>query len=76
MAEFTAMDRVTVNIKEILQNLGWTQDDLAHEMQMDPSNLSKKLRQKNSARLDTIERIAEALNVDISELFRVPEMAH
>ena len=75
MDESTAMDRVTVNIKEILQSLQWTQDDLAHEMQMDPSNLSKKLRQKNNARLDTIERIAEALKVDIYELFRVPAMA-
>ena len=75
MAEFTAMDRVTNNIKEILHDLGWTQDDLAHEMGMDPSNLSKKLRQKNNARVETLSRIATALGVDIADLFRLPEMA-
>jgi transcriptional regulator with XRE-family HTH domain len=63
-----------MNVDEILCSKGWTRRDLAEAVEMDESNLSKLLRNKNSPTLKKIQTIADALNVDISELFRVPEL--
>lgn len=54
-------------IKEILKQRGLTQKDLATMIGITPIGLSKALNGNTS--LHTLEKVAAALNVDISDLF-------
>ena len=74
--QFDAMERVLLNVDSILSARGLTRRQLAEMLEMDESNLSKTLRNVNSPRVCQIQKIADALHVDISEIFKTPEMAH
>lgn len=56
-----------LRIKEIMQEKGITQRKLAEDIGVAEISLSRSLR--GNPTLDTIERIATALNVPITELF-------
>ena len=63
------MERVlSTNVKLLCKQQGKQLKDLAHEMGIDPASLTRALN--GNARLDTIEKIAIALNVNIEYLFR------
>lgn len=55
-------------IKELCQSKGFTQKDLADKMGISDISLNKTLR-GDYPQLQSLERIANALGVDISELF-------
>ena len=55
-------------IKELCQSKGFTQKDLADKMGISDISLNKTLR-GDYPQLQSLERIANALEVDISELF-------
>jgi len=55
-------------IKELCQSKGFTQKDLADKMGISDISLNKTLR-GDYPQLQSLERIANALDVDISELF-------
>lgn len=56
-----------LRIKEIMQEKGITQRKLAEDIGVAEISLSRSLR--GNPTLDTLERIATALNVPITELF-------
>ncbi len=74
--QFDAMERVLHNVDAILEERGLTRRQLADMLDMDESNLSKMLRNVNSPRVCQIQRLADALQVDISEVFKQPDLVH
>lgn len=56
-----------LSVKEICKKKGLTIQDLADKMEMKRESLSRAIN--GNPTLDTLERIASALDVDISELF-------
>lgn len=57
-----------IRIKELCQSKGITQKDLADKMGISDISLNKTLR-GDYPQLQTLERIANALDVDLSDLF-------
>lgn len=55
------------NVKRICKEQGKQLKDLAGEMGVDPASLTRALN--GNARLDTIEKIANALGVSMKSLF-------
>lgn len=64
----------TLRIKEIMREKGFnTQKELADRMGISNANLSSILKRTPS--LDTLDRIADALQVDITDLFAQKEQS-
>lgn len=63
------MNRLRTNVRLLLLEYGWTQQDLAEALGVDKGNLSRTLSGRNSPRLAYVYRIADALEVDVSRLF-------
>ena len=59
-------------IKELLKERGLTLSQLSDKISMKSANLSTALSENGNPTKDTLERIASALNVPISELFDQP----
>lgn len=55
------------NVKRLCKQQGKHLKDLATDMNMDASSLTRAMN--GNARLDTIEKIANALKIDIKSLF-------
>ena len=70
MEKSAVMDRVTINIQRQLDRRGWTHEDLADALGQQRAAVSRMLRGENSPRLIYLERIAEAMDVDVSVFFR------
>jgi transcriptional regulator with XRE-family HTH domain len=62
------MDRLTYNIEKELMTCGWIQQDLADALGVHKQSLSRTLHGRNSPRLVLIERMAEELGVDVTDL--------
>jgi transcriptional regulator with XRE-family HTH domain len=60
-------------IKEILKERGITALTLAKDIEMTQANLSNIMTGKTKPSLDTLEKIASALNVPITDLFERPK---
>lgn len=65
-----ARELLAYNMRRLRAAYGWTQEDLADRAQMDRSFLAHVERQARNISLDSVERIALALEVSIAELFR------
>lgn len=64
----TKMEKIlSLNVKRLCKEQGKQQKDLALEMGIAPASLTRALY--GNARLDTIEKIASALHVNIKQLF-------
>ena len=65
------MERLDIKgrIRDILHEKGMTQRDLAAEMGITAGAVSTALNPANSPSLDTLQRIAMALDVEVAELF-------
>lgn len=61
-------------IKSLRKNLNITQETLAELINMDITSLSKIETGRNYPQPETIEKIANALNVDIAQLFSFQEL--
>ena len=57
-------------IKEILEERNLTLKQLAEMIGVDPSNLSSSLKNTANPSISRLQKIAEALQVDIADLFR------
>lgn len=68
MTESSAMNRFTSNVEILRKQRGLSIQALADEIGMVRPQLSEILSGKNSPRLDTMERIARGLGVDVREL--------
>lgn len=58
------------NLRQMLSDRGLTQAELAKRMCVERSYISHLLTGYRTPQLDTLERIARALNCDASELIR------
>lgn len=58
---------LSAKIKELCKSKGIQQKDLAQKMGIAPESLSRAIN--GNPQLSTIENLAEALDVDVSELF-------
>lgn len=61
-------DRIRKNIVQLRKNKGWTQEYLAFEAQIGKSSLCEIESGKQSPTITTLEKIAEALNIELQEL--------
>ena len=62
---------MALRIKEIMKEKGQTQKDLAQRMGVAEISLSRSIN--GNPNLETLQKIADALEVDISELFAPKE---
>ena len=72
MSRYNAMTTLQNNVEAVLEEKGWSKQDLADRLGMDRSQLSKIIRGQNAATVQTLERIAEGLEMKLYELF-MPE---
>ncbi|WP_417258658.1 helix-turn-helix domain-containing protein [Celeribacter sp.] len=62
-------DRVGLNVRNLRNSRGLSQEQLALAADVDRSYISEIELAKNSASIDVLERIADALDVDAKVLF-------
>jgi transcriptional regulator with XRE-family HTH domain len=74
MAKSSIMKTFGTNISILLDARGWTKSDLATEVGMDRSGLSKLIRGIHSPTLIMVEKIAAALDVEPFELLQPREL--
>ena len=65
-----ARDILVFNVDRLCQEKGWKHFHLARKMGVKPESLSRSLH--GLPRIDTIEKIAKALDVSIKSLFEDP----
>ena len=68
---FKMMKILADNVKRICKEQGKQLKDLAADMGIDPASLTRALN--GNARLDTIEKIATALEVSMKSLFELQD---
>lgn len=68
MKQYSAMDRFTKNAEALRAEKGFSKQALADSIGMERSQLSNILSGKNSPTLETMERIAIGLGVDVLDL--------
>ena len=66
-----ARGTLIANIDRLCQERGWKRYHLAQKMGVQPESLSRSLN--GLPRIDTIEKIAKALDVSIKSLFEDPD---
>lgn len=62
-------ERVGLNVRNLRNSKGLSQEQLALAAEVDRSYISEIELAKNSASIDVLERIADALDVDPKDLF-------
>lgn len=62
--------KIAKRIKELRQSKGLKQRDVAHGADMDTENFRKYEKGTQDMRVSTLARIAESLEVDITELLK------
>ncbi|WP_102870188.1 helix-turn-helix domain-containing protein [Phaeobacter inhibens] len=62
-------ERVGLNVRNLRNSRGLSQEQIALAAEVDRSYISEIELAKNSASIDVLERIADALGVDPKELF-------
>ncbi len=65
----TTKELLGARIKELRKAKGLSQDELSEKINIDPKHLSRIEVGKSYPSLDTLEKTANALNVEIKELF-------
>lgn len=70
MQKYSVMSTFGKNIESRLEERGWTKQQLADELRMDRSSLSKIIRGVHSPSLVMVEKIAAALGVEAYELLQ------
>ena len=68
----SARELLALNMIHLRTQRGWSQEALALEAGVDRTFVAHVERHKRNISVDNIERIALALNVRISELFKTP----
>lgn len=65
-----AQEQLGMRIKYLRKQLGWSQEDLALEANINKNYICDLENGRRNPSLDILERIATAFNVSLSELFR------
>lgn len=65
----TTKELLGARIKELRKARGLSQDQLSEKVNIDPKHLSRIEVGKSYPSLNTLEKIAKALNVEIKDLF-------
>ncbi len=65
-----AQTQLGMRIRFLRKRLGWSQEDLALEANVNKNYISDLENGRRNPSLDILERIAKALNITLSELFR------
>lgn len=73
MQQLNAMTRLTTNIRRFMQEQSLTVQELADRCEMKRGALSRIIHGHHSPTVDTVERIARALQVDIDLIFADPD---
>jgi transcriptional regulator with XRE-family HTH domain len=63
-------DRVTKNVRRLLAKKNLKQEDISRRSDLDKGNLSRYLSGQRDYTFLGLQRISEALKVDIGELFK------
>lgn len=58
------------NLKRLIEEAGMTQDDAAEKLFLSEASCIRRLYRNGITKIDEIQRIAEILGVDISEMFK------
>lgn len=61
------------NVESMLIKLGWGRSDLAAEMGVTPSHITQVLGGHRGVGLETIDKMADALGVQASDLLKPPK---
>ena len=67
-----AKSRVASNLRRLRTDLGLTHEDLSERSTVHQTYLSGVESAKRNPTVEVLERIASALRVDVSELFKKP----
>ena len=65
-----AVEQLGMRIKFLRKSKGWSQEDLALEANVNKNYICDLENGRRNPSLDILERIAKALNISLSELFR------
>jgi transcriptional regulator with XRE-family HTH domain len=71
-----AKETVAVNIRRLRVARGVSQDDFAVDAGIDRTYVSRLERKLENPTVLVLERIARALDVPITELFKIPPQGH
>ncbi len=71
MREKVLLKKIGVRIKEIRQQKGLTQQELAAELDYEKSNMSRLESGNIDPRASTLNKVAKALGVTLSELMDI-----
>lgn len=61
---------VGIRIRDLRNEKGWSQEELAHRAGTHPSHLGRLERGEKSATLDSIEKVINALDITFEDLFK------
>lgn len=61
--------RLSANLKRLVKAKGYTAERLAFEAGINKGNLSRVISGNQGASLDLIQKLADTLEVDVSEFF-------
>ena len=64
----TPAEQFAFNVQDRLNTLGWTQVDLAERLGSERSHVCRMLAAKHSPRLETVMKVAEALDCSAATL--------
>lgn len=67
--------RIAWNLRQLRSSAGVTQENLAVDAGVDRTVVSDLERGRHNASIDLLDRLANALKVDITALFPVPDAA-
>ena len=65
----SARELLALNMIRLRRDMGWSQDALALEAGLDRTFIAHVERQKRNISIDNVDRLAQALNVAVSDLF-------
>lgn len=65
-----AQEQLGMRIRYLRKQIGWSQEDLALEANINKNYICDLENGRRNPSLDILERIAAAFNVSLSELFR------
>lgn len=68
-----ARERVATNIRDLRKKQGLSQEELAELGQFHRTYVSQLERNVTNISIDGLERLADALSVDIVELLKIPD---
>jgi transcriptional regulator with XRE-family HTH domain len=71
--KISAVELLSLNLKRIRTERGWSQDELAHWAGLPRTYIGLFERKQRNPTLDTVESLAAALDTSMSELFKAPD---